>query len=194
MICSNFKFLFPGPAVVDTVLKTGQIFGRYAALYGSTAAASVFSKKLKMKVSVNSAQSMMRAYREGVRAKRRVDDDDELSSLPVKKRDRRVLLGESLEGGESGEGGKPDVLGEGGESGEGGKPDVLGEGGESGEDGKPDVLGEGGESGEDGKPSEVRKEGQGGRGCGDSKCRYCCSSCHHTNPRSHTTCRIWWPY
>ena len=46
---------------------------------------------------MSSAQSIMKAYREGARAKRRANDDEELSSLPVKKRGRPVLLGESLD-------------------------------------------------------------------------------------------------
>ena len=58
--------------------------GKYACEHGLTAAASYFSRKWGVRVSKPTVQSMKKAYVDGVREKRVMDDED-LTLLPAKK-------------------------------------------------------------------------------------------------------------
>ena len=72
--------------------------GRYARYHGAAAASAFFSRQYGVKVSLSSVTSMKKAYLESVKQKRQDDsDDDEVASLPLKKRGRPFLLGESMD-------------------------------------------------------------------------------------------------
>lgn len=66
-------------------------------MHGSTAAAIFFSRKLGKKISANTVQSIKKAYEAEAKNKRKADSDDEVTSLPLKKRGRPFLLGEDLD-------------------------------------------------------------------------------------------------
>ena len=71
--------------------------GRYACHYGITAASRFFSGKLKHDVSQSTILSIRDAYLEAVKENRAMEDIGDIESLPVKKRRRRVLLGDNLD-------------------------------------------------------------------------------------------------
>ena len=62
-----------------------------------SAAASVFSKKLKVKLSTSTVQSIKKAYLSCAKERRKADDSEDISSLPHKKRGRPLLLGTNLD-------------------------------------------------------------------------------------------------
>ena len=70
--------------------------GKYACQNGTTAAAKHYSHKLGTKISSTTVQSMKKQYLEE-RKKKRTEDDHDVSSLPLKKRGRPLLLGEELD-------------------------------------------------------------------------------------------------
>ena len=71
--------------------------GKYASQHGVAATARLYSRKLGHKVSETTANSLKKAYLEGVREKRTAVDDGDVTLLPMKKRGRPVLLGEVLD-------------------------------------------------------------------------------------------------
>ena len=56
-----------------------------------------FSRKLDKRVSESTVQSIKNAYVEGLRQKRGAEDGGDITALPLKKRGRRVLLGQELD-------------------------------------------------------------------------------------------------
>lgn len=66
---------------------------KYACVNGSRRASSTFSRKLGKKVSISTVDSIKKSYQ----AKRKADPDDDISTLPTKKRGRPYLLGDSLD-------------------------------------------------------------------------------------------------
>ena len=71
--------------------------GKYACHHGVAAAAGFFSRKLDKRVSESTVQSIKNAYVEGLRQKRGAEDGGDITALPLKKRGRRVLLGQELD-------------------------------------------------------------------------------------------------
>ncbi len=71
--------------------------GRYACQHGVAAAARIFSRKLSYRVSVTTVHSIKKVYLEGIKEKRALEDDGDVTVLPPKKRGRAVLLGEDLD-------------------------------------------------------------------------------------------------
>ena len=71
--------------------------GRYALLNGVAAAARHFSRKLSIRLSESTVRSIKDAYKVEVNRKRKQHDDNDVSSLPVKKRGRSLLIGEDLD-------------------------------------------------------------------------------------------------
>ena len=72
--------------------------GKYSCQYGAAEAARHFSRKLGSKVRESSVKSIKKAYLEELRKRPRNDDGEEpISVLPVKKRGRKVLLGDDLD-------------------------------------------------------------------------------------------------
>ena len=72
--------------------------GKYSCQYGAAAAARHFSKKLGSEVSESTVKSIKKAYLEELRKRPRTDDGGEpISALPVKKRGRKLLLGDDLD-------------------------------------------------------------------------------------------------
>ncbi len=61
------------------------------------AAAKHFSRKLSIRLSESTVRSMKDAYKVEVSRKRKQHDEDDVVSLPVKKRGRSLLLGEDLD-------------------------------------------------------------------------------------------------
>ena len=70
---------------------------KYAGEHGITRAAKYFSRKLGINVSKTTVHSIWKSYVLEVEGKRTRDDDDDLISLPHKKRGRRLLLGEKID-------------------------------------------------------------------------------------------------
>ena len=73
--------------------------GNYAIQHGVAAASRVFSSKLKLVISETTVRSIKDAYLKEIKRKRSSDPDNqqEIRSLPVKKRGRPVLLGNDLD-------------------------------------------------------------------------------------------------
>lgn len=71
--------------------------GKYASQHGVAATARLYSRKLGHKVSETTANSLKKAYLEGVQEKRAAEDNGDVTLLPMKKRGRPVLLGEALD-------------------------------------------------------------------------------------------------
>lgn len=71
--------------------------GKYASQHGVAAASRFFSKKFDTTLSKTTVSSIKTAYIQGVREKRRADNDGEVTSLPCKKRGRTLLLGDDLD-------------------------------------------------------------------------------------------------
>ena len=71
--------------------------GKYACHHGVAAAARFFSRKLDKRVSESTVQSIKNAYVEGLRQKRGAEDRGDITALPLKKRGRRVLVGQELD-------------------------------------------------------------------------------------------------
>ena len=72
--------------------------GKYACQHGTQAASNSFSRKLATKVSKSSVHSIKRANVESVKQKRKAgSDDEEVTTLPLKKRGRPFLLGERVD-------------------------------------------------------------------------------------------------
>ena len=71
--------------------------GKYSCQHGAAATARHFSMKLGSKVSESTVKSIKKAYLEELQKRPRTDDCGELiSALPVKKRGRKLLLGDDL--------------------------------------------------------------------------------------------------
>ena len=71
--------------------------GRYASHHDVTAAVSIFSRKLNHTINTSTILSIKKAYLEGMKENRTVEDSGDLSELPTKKRGRRFLLGDDLD-------------------------------------------------------------------------------------------------
>ena len=72
--------------------------GKYSCQHGAAATARHFSLKLRSKVSESTVKSIKKAYLEELRKRPRTDDGGEpISALPVKKRGRKLLLGDDLD-------------------------------------------------------------------------------------------------
>ena len=70
---------------------------RYACQHGAAAAARYFSKKLAKQVSESTVKSIKKAYIEELRKRAWTDEGEDVTSLPRKKRGRKLLLGEDLD-------------------------------------------------------------------------------------------------
>ena len=72
--------------------------GKYSYQHGAAAAAQHISKELGLKVSESTVKSIKKAYLKELRKRPRTDDGGEsISALPVKKRGRKLLLGDDLD-------------------------------------------------------------------------------------------------
>ena len=71
--------------------------GKYVCHHGATEAARVFSRKLGVRLSESTARSIKKDYVEGLRQKRRAEDDGEVATLSLKKCGRPFLLGQDLD-------------------------------------------------------------------------------------------------
>ena len=69
----------------------------YACQHGVASAARVFSRKLQRSVSEPTVRSIRDIYRQELRKKRSVDNEDKMSVLPTKKQGRRVLLRKDID-------------------------------------------------------------------------------------------------
>ena len=71
--------------------------GKYASQHGTTAAAALFTRRLKSKVSLSSVQSIKKAYLRRIKERRKAGGDENIKSLSHMKRGRPLLLGERLD-------------------------------------------------------------------------------------------------
>ena len=72
--------------------------GKYTVMNGVRAAAKHFSKTIGgVGISESTIHSIREAYKAERDPKRKVEEEDDVSSLPVKKRGRKLLLGEDLD-------------------------------------------------------------------------------------------------
>ena len=71
--------------------------GRYACIHGVTAAARVYSQKLQKHISETTVRSIRDSFREESTKRRHLDVDEDIETMPKKKRGRKVLLGEQLD-------------------------------------------------------------------------------------------------
>ena len=87
-----------GPYKTYSSSERSQI-GKYASQHGATAASRYFSLKLKKTVSRSTVKSMKKAYEAELRKRRRCDvaGFEEITDLPVMKRERKLLIGEDLD-------------------------------------------------------------------------------------------------
>ena len=65
--------------------------------HGAAVAAHVFSRKLDHNINTSTILSIKKAYLEGTKENRTVEDSDDFSELPTNKQGRRVLLGDELD-------------------------------------------------------------------------------------------------
>ena len=70
---------------------------KYAGYHGAAESARNFSRKLDRCLSVSTVKSIKKSYVEELRKRARTDDGDEIMILPVKKRGRKLLLGQDLD-------------------------------------------------------------------------------------------------
>ena len=71
--------------------------GKYACIHGVPAAARVYSRKLQKHISETTARSIRDAFREESAKQRYLGVDEDIETMPKKKRGRKVLLGEQLD-------------------------------------------------------------------------------------------------
>ena len=71
--------------------------GKYASIYGVTAAVRYFTRKLKTRLSKSTVRSIRDLYLIEVQCKRLHDGSGTIDKLPEKKRGRKLLLGEHLD-------------------------------------------------------------------------------------------------
>ena len=71
--------------------------GKYASIYGVTAAARYFTRKLKTHLSKSTVNSIQDLYLIEVWRRRLHDGSETIDKLPEKKKGRKLLLGEHLD-------------------------------------------------------------------------------------------------
>lgn len=71
--------------------------GKYASIHGAASAARHFSKKLGSIISESTVKSIKADYLQEMKRKRSDGDFEDIELLPIKKRWRTALLGETLD-------------------------------------------------------------------------------------------------